>query len=174
MTPALEVGATSYPDGPVESWPVVEHAGEAWHVAPVYVAPIARGDVLAVCDAWECDLPTIDLVDAIWRAADLRLDPRRLFRSPNDRANGASLAAYQAQRERIARLVDGQPFTLLAGTHKDFARGPGGRVDLYGWHLLTGAVVEPGRTSHNDRHIDYSQGLRLVRRVGQPRLRPMP
>lgn len=84
------------------------------------------------------------------------------------------LALQILREDRIARLVDGQPFTLLAGTHKDFARGPGGRVDLYGWHLLTGAVVEPGRTSHNDRHIDYSQGLRLVRRVGQPRLRPMP
>lgn len=170
--PDIDVGATSCPDGPVESWPVVELDGVEWHVAPVYVAPIARDDVLAVCDAWECDIPSADLVDAIWRAADLRLSPDRLVRVPNDRANGASMAAYTAQRERIARIVDGRPFRILAGTHKDFARLPSGRVDLYGWHRLTGEVIEPGATSHNGRFIDYSQGLRLVRRKGMPRLTP--
>ena len=159
---ASYVGATSSPVGPVEGWPVVECAGEWWYVAPVYLAPVARCDVLAACDAWECDLPSRDLVDAIWRAADVRLDPWRLTR-PNTLQTGASWAAYVDQRARIERAIDGRS-GLVVGTHKDFALLDGKRIDLYGWHDLTGRVIEPGRTSHNEAHVDYSQGLRLVRR----------
>lgn len=168
------VGATSSPVGPVTSWPVVECAGQRWHVAPVYLAPVARRDVLAACDAWECELPTSDLVDAIWRAATVRLDPGKLLRRPNDQRNGASLEAYADQRARIEAIlsdVGACPDDIIAGTHKDFAL-LNGRVDLYGWHTLSGVPIELGKTSHNDAYVDYSQGLRLVRKVGAPPLRP--
>lgn len=168
------VGATSSPVGPVTSWPIVEYAGQAWHVAPVYLAPVARRDVWAACDAWECDIPTAELVAAIWKAATVRLDPYKLVRTPNDHANGASMAAYLDQRARIEAIladVGAAPDDLVAGTHKDFAVVDG-RLDLFGWHTLSGMPIERGRTSHDDAHVDYSQGLRLVRLVGSPPLRP--
>lgn len=168
------VGATSSPVGPVTSWPVVECAGQAWHVAPVYLAPVARRDVWSVCDAWECSLPTAELVDAIWRAATVRLDPYKLVRTPNDLANGASMLAYLDQRHRIDRIladVGVGPGDLVVGTHKDLAVVDG-RIDLYGWHTLDGVPIERGRTSHDDAHVDYSQGVRLVRLVGSQPLRP--
>lgn len=164
------IGSISNPGGPVESWPIVECNGERWHVAPVYVAPVARADLPALCDAWGCEVPTSALVDAIWRAADLKLNPyglMRNFRIPKDMASPEAYASQRRAIEReIARVLDGRAdFTILAGSHKDFARLPGGRCDLYGWHTLAGVPIEKGATSHNETYVDYSQGLRLTRRV---------
>jgi len=161
------IGAISTVVGPPESWPIVELAGERWHVAPRYIAPVARGDVLALADAWECDVPSRELVDAIWRAADVRLDPYSLTRPPT-LAEASSWAAYADQAARIERALAGRE-GLVVGTHKDFASLGGGRIDLYGWHTLAGRPIEPGRTSHSATYVDYSQGLRLVRRVGDAR-----
>lgn len=164
------IGSISNPVGPVESWPIVELDGERWHVAPVYVAPVARADLQAICDAWGCEVPTSALVDAIWRAADLRLNPYHLmrdYRFPKDMASPSAYAAQKLAIEReIVRVLDGRAdFTLVVGTHKDFARLPGGRVDLYGWQTLAGVPIEKGATSHNETYVDYSQGWRPVRRV---------
>lgn len=155
------VGTISCPEGPVESWPiVVDLAGVAWYVAPVHVAPVARVDLPELLERWGCEIPSADLVDAIWRAADLRLDPWRVARSPNTPANGQTQAAFDLQRDKIARLIGGRPYTLLAGAFKDMARVHPGRTDLYGWHTLSGELIEHGRTSHTAEFVDYSQGFR--------------
>lgn len=173
------IGTISSPTGPVESWPIVECNGERWHVAPVYVAPVARADLPALCDAWGCEVPTSALVDAIWRAADLKLNPHALMRNFRIPKDMASPEAYASQRRAIEReirrvtctsgFLDSAtlPFDVLAGTHKDFAILPGGRTDLYGWHLLSGVPIEKGATSHNEAYVDYSQGWRPVRRVAE-------
>ena len=166
------IGTISNPTGPVSSWPIVELDGERWHVAPVYVAPVARADLPALCDAWGCEVPTSALVDAIWRAADLRLNPyglMRNFRIPKDMASPEAYASQRRAIEReIARVLDGRAdFTLLAGSHKDFAILPGGRTDLFGWHTLAGVPIEKGATSHDESYVDYSQGWRPVRRVAE-------
>lgn len=146
---------------PVCEWPVVELDGERWHVAPVYLAPVSRGEAVALADDWGCEVPSRALVDAIWQAADLRLDPHRITR---DWSSPRDMVAYGAQRMRIEAAIGGRPFTLLAGSHKDLAYVDGYRVDLYGWHRLDGVPIERGRTSHGPAYVDYSQGLRLVRR----------
>lgn len=170
------IGSISNPDGPVESWPIVELDGERWHVAPVYVAPVARADLPALCDAWGCEVPTSALVDAIWRAADLRLNPyglMRNFRIPKDMASPEAYASQRRAIEReVARLTSHNwaevpAGMLIVGTHKDFAILPGGRTDLYGWHLLSGVPIEKGATSHNETYVDYSQGWRPVKRVAE-------
>lgn len=172
------IGSISSPDGPVSSWPIVELDGERWHVAPVYVAPVARADLPALCDAWGCEVPTSALVDAIWRAADLRLNPYGLMRNFRIAKDMASPEAYASQKRaierEIARVLDGRgdlhpdddnAWRLIAGTHKDFAILPGGRTDLYGWMTLAGVPIETGHTSHDEKYVDYSQGWRPVRRV---------
>ena len=173
----MTIGTISQPVGPVESWPIVECNGERWHVAPVYVAPVARADLPALCDAWGCEVPTSALVDAIWRAADLKLNPHALMRNFRIAKDMASPEAYASQRRAIEREIQrvtggrgGQQlpsWEILAGTHKDFAILPGGRTDLYGWHLLSGVPIEKGATSHNEAYVDYSQGWRPVRRVAE-------
>lgn len=155
--------------GPVEAWPVVECDGERWRVAPVYLAPVSRGSAVVLASAWGCELPTAALVDAIWQAADLRLNPHHLtrdWRSPKDMV--ASDQQRRAVEREIARLLAEQgreSFELLAGSHKDVARLEKLRVDLYGWHDLSGVPIEKGRTSHAEAYVDYSQGLRPVRRA---------
>lgn len=173
MTTRVDMGATSMPDADSATWPIIELNGTRWRVAPVYIAPIARCDVAAVAESWGCEIPPPELVDAIWKAADLRLDPGKLVRIPNDAANGASRAAYLDQAKRIAALVGGRPYRLLAGTHKDFALFPDGRVDLFGWHRLDGTRIENGATSHNARFIDYSQGYRPCVRMDVLDRRPV-
>jgi len=166
------IGTISNPTGPVESWPLVECDGERWHVAPVYVAPVARADLPALCDAWGCEVPTSALVDAIWRAADLKLNPHALMRNFRIAKDMASPEAYASQKRAIEREIvrvktHVWSHTLIVGTHKDFAILPGGRTDLYGWHLLSGVPIEKGATSHNETYVDYSQGWRPVRRVAE-------
>ena len=148
----------------VEAWPVVEVLGASWHVAPVYLGPVSRAEALERADAAGCELPSRALVDAIWAAADLRIDPHALARDPSrpDAAErhaahvGALVCGYVDLEGHVA-------FRLLAGSHKDFARS-GSRVDLYGWHDRAGRVVQPWGTSHSAAYVDYSQGVRLVRR----------
>ena len=151
--------------GPVSSWPIVTCKGVRWYVAPVYVPAMSRKRVSAVLEEWGCEAPTRELVDAIWAAADLKLDPWKVARTPNTRENMQSERALADQLDRLEAMVYGEDFTLLAGSHKDIAWVSPARMDLYGWHQLNGVVIEKGLTSHDDEYEDYSQGLRLVRMV---------
>ena len=160
------VGSISSPSTPPHEWPLVTHDGVIWQVAPVYVAPVARGDLGPLLAEYDCELPTPGLVDAIWQAADLRLDPYRLLRRPMTWSNASSMPAFIDQKARIEREIAGRSFTLLVGTHKDHVT-VNGRVDLYGLQDLKGNVIQPFGTSHDPRYVDCAGGLRLVRRVGQ-------
>jgi hypothetical protein len=59
---------------------------------------------------------------------------------------------------------------LVAGVKKDvvvsnrLAERPG-RVAIYGWHKPDGKPIQPLSTVHRDSYVDYSHGVRLMRRV---------
>lgn len=156
---------------PVElgDWPIVTADGVRYHVAPIYIAPIGIGQAQAMADELNCELPSIALVDAIWAAADVRIEP--ITRSTGNGlltdwgASMSSLATFNDQAERIEKAIGGRPFKLLAGTHKDVVLSDAGVLGLYGWHRLNGTTIQPFYSKHARGHIDYSQGLRLVRRV---------
>lgn len=168
-------------EAPVESWPIVHYEGTDWYVARVYVPAVARADVPRICEEWGCEAPSKGLVDAIWRAADFKIDPWKMVRPPPPHKNMKSREAQEAHRKnmqspealedqlrKLEKLASEHgDFQLLAGSHKDIAWVTPERLDLYGWHQLNGKVIEAGRTSHNDLYMDYSQGLRLVRRCGE-------
>ena len=48
-----------------------------------------------------------------------------------------------------------------------------GRVAIYGWHTADGKPIQPLTIVHGERYVDYSHGVRLVRRAvvadGKPR-----
>ena len=77
----------------------------------------------------------------------------------------ASQQAYNDQQARIVAQIAGRPFTLLAGTHKDIVRAPSGNLGIYGWQKSDGTNIQPLSTVHYPGWIDYSQGVRLVRKV---------
>jgi len=164
VKPGAYVGSISAPSTPPHTWPKVIHDGVVWLVSPVYVAPVARVDLAALLNEYDCELPTVGLVDAIWRAADLKLEPHT--RDWRNSADMASPRAFADQKRIIEEQIGGRAFTLLAGTHKDFVQVDG-RVDIYGWADPRGKKLQPSPlTSHNAVYVDYSQGYRPVRRVG--------
>jgi hypothetical protein len=150
--------------------------GVAWLVSPDYVGPVSAGQAEAMAKAAGGELPSPALVDAIWRQADLKILP------PVRAQNIASAAVFADQKARIQNLIGDKPFTLLGGTYKDIVQ-LGGKPQLYGWHVEDGKSVAgvllhspftpgPGKIiqgpsggAHNTSFIDYSQGVRLVRRA---------
>jgi hypothetical protein len=152
----------------VLDWVEVAYDGDTWEVAPNYIPFLAIGDGLPTAQAHGCELPTPGLVDAIWRAADTRVDAitmRRTFRLWTD-AEMSSPAVLKDQTERIERSTRvaalRHPPGLVAGTFKDIVR-LGAQVGIYGWHRLDGSVLQPFYAHHAPSWRDYSQGLRLVR-----------
>lgn len=110
-------------------------------------------------------LPTVPMVDAIWRAARARLSPVRL--PPDDEMRSVPYF------ERHNRLVLAQRF-LYDVTPGEFAAG--GKVDLvsmpaaatepamaiYGWHRRDGRPIQPLFIRDTDRIVSFNQGVRVV------------
>lgn len=167
--------------------------GVVWLVSPVYIAPIGIGEAAALAERLGCEVPTPALVDAIWRAADLRVPPEIMIRSSHD-GSAATMDAPVVHAEQATMLEQfvgsrslGRDFRLLAGAFKDVIRQQaGGKLGLYGWHADEGSartlakkkiptyapatpglgvVVQPPYFGHASGWRDYSQGLRLVRRA---------
>lgn len=172
---------------PESTWIEVDSADSKWLVAPRYIAPVGIGEAGALATKLGYQLPTVALVDAIYQAADLKLDPHPrgerdkppsdfTFKTMNSaETNIAQLAWIQKQIEAA-----GNPeYRLLAGTHKDvvYDKIPFGasagqmHLGIYGWHQRSGKPIQGFMWGHNSNYPtndwkDYSQGLRLVKKVG--------
>jgi hypothetical protein len=141
-----------------EDWVLVD----GWLVAPDYIAPVGIGEALAIAEDHGCMLPTPALVDAIWAAADLRLEPHpRTFEFWTMNEMSAP-AIILDQAARVVREIAGRAYRLLAGTHKDVVLVDG-KLGLYGWHRNTGQPIQSLYMGHGPAWKDYSQGCRLVR-----------
>ncbi len=148
----------------------VVHAGVIWLVCPVYVAPIGIGQAKDLAAKFGCELPSPELVDAIWKQADLKIDGNKMVFSAAD-GNDFTMRTMNAPEthaltaEKLGALVTayGKPYKLLAGAFKDVVMS-GGRPGLYGWHQANGKVIQPFYAGHALSWADYSQALRLVRR----------
>lgn len=158
----------SDPVWPVEEWSVVTCDGVDWLVAPDVIAPVAIGQAADIAKASGCELPSPRLVDAIWKAADLKIDPRdptcQLTRIPTTPSNMTSPAAYANQAMRVAAAIAGRAFVLVSGTHKDVV-SKDGVIGLYGWVQKNGVPIQPFFAGHALSYCDYSQSVRLCRRV---------
>jgi N-acetyl-anhydromuramyl-L-alanine amidase AmpD len=160
MTPATSPAPA--PDGDDIAW--VRVGG--YLVAPRPIPGVSLEEAVALAKQHGCELPTPGLVDAIWKAADLKLAPitRTTPHMTQEEMSAPKLLADQAAR--IEAQLGGRSFRLLAGTHKDVVRGPDGKVGIYGWHRLNGEPIQ-GPTpyfGHAMSWRDYSQGLRLCKR----------
>jgi hypothetical protein len=69
------------------------------------------------------------------------------------------------QLNHIEGQISGADFVLLVGEFKDVVRGSDGKIGLYGWHRLNGKPIQPYFTGHGLDWRDYSQGLRLVKKI---------
>ena len=128
-----------------------------------------------------CILPTRKLVNDIYAAASIKLEPIPLT------LNRESVSTFvlhdaliDAQRQATpdpARNAapSTQPDTsqppppLVAGHKKDIVITPRlferkGKVAIYGWHQPDGRAIQPLYLGHAASYVDYSHGVRLISR----------
>lgn len=131
--------------------------------------PLSPQAAQRIAEATRMSLPTVPMVDAIWRAATVRMTPAPIPPSPamttvpvfadHDRA-------VQAARSEVRAPMG----ALMAGHKKDVVLSARldtlpGRVAIYGWHQPDGDPIQPLYTGHLDSWVDYSHGIRLVFRT---------
>jgi len=166
-------------------WIEVEQGGKTYKVSPTMIGPIGIGEAQKIAKANGAQLPTPELVDAIWKAADLKIEPilRQHDGTPKTMSSPVMYATQAALIQK--QILEKNPqmnFRLLAGSHKDVVIGGQreliqrgkdalGKIGIYGWHRLTGKPIQDFYTNHahsEDPKLDwkdYSQGLRLVKDV---------
>lgn len=154
--------------------------------------PVSWEDVIVICKQLGWIPPTIELSDAIWDAATVKIGPVPM----GDRSTPALSAIADRKMTTLeftlgmnarmdARIPEGR-WGELAGTEgKDWVLskrnllhsrggGPGSKgVANYGWHQLPHGEPIQGRGDdgsppwHDVHHYDYSQTLRPIQRMAR-------
>ncbi len=127
--------------------------------ARINITPMAAQ---RIADSFHCFLPTRKMVDDIYKAAKVKLEPVPLY-------------AFRDSTPIMWHhhlIVEGQrkgKKGLIAGIQKDvvisgkISRDPKpDRLAIYGWHKLDGKAIQPLYTGHINWWVDYSQGIRLI------------
>jgi hypothetical protein len=116
-----------------------------------------------LADSLGCILPTTQMVDQIYAAARVKLEPIPMY-------------AYRDSTPTFWQhhlIIEGQRKGrkgLIAGIKKDIVQTEklkaypnNDRVAIYGWHRLNGKPIQPLYLGHVWWYVDYSQGVRLVK-----------
>lgn len=147
----------------------------AYQVMPDYLAigsdddfvrmPMDPYTAQAFCDAFGFVLPTRKMVSDIWTAASVHLDPRPLTEQRE------SPLTFQQHHYIIQEQLRGKSRdAVIAGHKKDVVvtnrlQERANRVAIYGWHYPIGQPIQPLYVGHVDWYVDYSHGIRPVRRT---------
>jgi hypothetical protein len=116
-----------------------------------------------IADAWSCFLPTRKMVDAIYLAAKVKLEPVPMYAF---RDSPVTMFQHHLIIEGQRKGREG----LIAGIKKDIVLSPivpahtkPNREAIYGWHRMTGKAIQPLYAGHVNWYVDYSHGIRLVK-----------
>jgi hypothetical protein len=151
-----------------------EHAA-VFEVMPDYLAvgsdrdfarvPLTPATAARVAEAFGCALPTRKVVDEVYRAAAVKLEPEPLT---EERESAATFLRHHllVEEQRAGKKLG----ELVAGVKKDIVVSnrlgeKPGRVAIYGWHKLDGKPIQPLSIVHAERYVDYSHGARLMKRT---------
>ena len=119
----------------------------------------------AFCDAFGFVLPTRKMVDDIWRQAVSKIVPQPLT---EERESPLTfLRHHRLIEEQIAGQYLGE---LRAGHKKDVVitnrlKERPSRLAIYGWHFPSGQPIQPLTIVHVDWYVDYSHGIRPVKKT---------
>ena len=126
-----------------------------------------------IADSLHCFLPTRKMVDDIYSAATIKLEPVPLF------AFRDSALVFWHHNLIIEGQRKGRK-GLIAGIKKDVVISPKltkevrtDREAIYGWHKLDGKPIQPLYTGHVNWWVDYSHGIRLGYRTIMIEGKPM-
>ena len=127
--------------------------------------PVTPMTAKAVADAFGCTLPTRKMVDDIYDQAPVKLAPLPLT---EDRETVTAFLQHNGliEWQRQGKLLG----ELVAGIKKDVVitnrlKGKPNRVAIYGWHRLNDQPIQPLTTVHVNTYVDYSHGIRLVKKT---------
>lgn len=129
--------------------------------------PMTPYTAQAFADAFGFVLPTRKMVNDIWAAAQVRLDPLPLT---VDREAPATFLQHHRMIEAQLDSVGAARGALVAGIKKDVVlsgqlAGVQNRVAIFGWHYRDGRPIQNVYVGHVDWYVDYSHGIRPVRRL---------
>lgn len=133
-----------------------------------FLIPLTPQSAQKVADMMGASLPTRRMVDAIWAAADVKLEPRPIPPSPEM----TTVPVFEQHNDTVqAQKRDHQVVAgaIVAGHKKDvvlterLVQSPD-RVAIYGWHYTSGTPIQPLYIGHTNDWVDYSHGIRLVHR----------
>jgi hypothetical protein len=125
--------------------------------------PMTPQTAQQIADKFGCTLPTRKMVDAIDRAAEVRLAPHPMT------VEREAIETFAEHNAIIEKQRGEKPLGLLTiGTKKDIVLTPRifekpKRLAIYGWRQLNGQPIQPLTIAHWNRYLDYSHGVRLVR-----------
>jgi hypothetical protein len=157
-----------------------------WYVTPEYVAVGSDSDYILmpmtpmlaqrIADTLGCILPTRKMVDDIYAAASVKLEPMPIPPSPAMTTVAVFIQHDGIVRTQRATLLPDHPLgELVAGHKKDLIisnaittglkTGVPYPVVIYGWHQLNGVPIQPVYNGHGETYADYSHGIRLVQRT---------
>lgn len=117
-----------------------------------------------IADSFNCFLPTRKMVDDIYKAAKVKLEPVPMyaFRDSTPTMWHHHLIIEGQRKGRKGLIAGIQKDVVISGK---ISRDPKpDRVAIYGWHKLDGNPIQPLYTGHIYWWVDYSQGIRLVYR----------
>ena len=117
-----------------------------------------------IADSFHCFLPTRKMVDDIYKAATVKLEPVPMyaFRDSTPTMWQHHLI-IEGQRQGRKGLIAGiQKDVVISGKISREVKKD--KVAIYGWHKLGGKPIQPLYTGHIYWWVDYSQAIRLVYR----------
>lgn len=142
------------------------------YVSPDYISigtdadwariPLTPMAAQQIADSFHCFLPTKKIVDEIYKAAAIKLEPVPMYAFRDS-------TPTMYQHHLIIEGQRKQKKGLIAGIKKDVILteqlvnpSKQNKVAIYGWHQLNGKPIQPVYTGHVNWYVDYSHGIRLI------------
>ena len=129
--------------------------------ARINITPMAAQKI---ADNFHCFLPTRKMVDDIYKAAKVKLEPVPMyaFRDSTPTMWQHHLMVEGQRKGRKGLIAGIQKDVVISGKISREAKP--GRVAIYGWHKLDGKPIQSLYTGHINWWVDYSHGIRLIYR----------
>ncbi len=126
--------------------------------------PLTPKTAQKIADQFVCFLPTRKLVNDIYQASTVKLEPVPMTK---DRDSTATMWQHhliiEKQRGGRKGLISGiKKDVVITGKLSQYPKQD--RVAIYGWHKLDGLPIQPLYTGHVDWYVDYSHGIRFIYR----------
>lgn len=133
--------------------------------------PMWPGTAQKIADAYGAMLPTRKMVNDIWKAGTVKLNPQPWgppFDSDMEKTHRWATHNQMIEEQKAQRYPDSAPGELVVGHKKDvvISAKMGNKpknVWIYGWQYLTGQPIQGlNGVSHSSFYGDYSHSCRLV------------